>query len=379
MQMQPVQMQQVQPVYQQQVVQAPQPQQQQPQQYNQNNEIFKNVGGPNFAILPRVEEFEEPCGCCSDKPRMLHGMHIVPSPGRLTMHHQAVSFAQGVMAAHANGQKTGLSSDLRPETCLWRVFQKEMFHKQEFKDKEGKILFTVDQALRCGCIRHGPLRVHGPDGETEWGRLEFGQMGWCDQLQTILCLMIARTPEIDEWPYLIAVDENGVEKMTFRHPKQEGRCLFDQRVHAGKKEKGPCAMLCGDLPNDKRIHQKHAIYGPMGESNPIGSIEVRGATGYDNLGCCKIVHGIRPELVANVSLPPGMSTKNAALATFMALYQMKDVRTVMDEDRAAGDTDGDGEVELSDITANQQQAKHESSGRLGWLRPTPGPGQQSMS
>jgi len=350
------------------VQQQPQPPPQQ-QSGNPDNEVFNALGGSSMAIIPRIGDFPKPCGCCRDPLRAVLGIHIVRSYPPDTQR-QVIQLSHQVKNMVDKGQKTPLSSDLTPETCLCQATPKRMLDDQEFKDVNDKSVFSLKRPTCCFCFAWKGVHAYSGSGES-WGTLEERGPGCCVMCKAACCLLCCRSAGREEYAYLVAVDAAGEERLTFRHPKQEGKCLFcsgSGRRAQGKSISicdiisaiicGPCrvvrAVCCPpDLPPDEPFNDAVTLYGPMGDPAAIGHIEWRGAKGYDRVCHCGSVYGIRPELMASVVLSPTLSTQDAALAALMALDKLKGANLHWNEFFKAYQT-------------------------LPWLDPAEGPSQQRM-
>jgi hypothetical protein len=263
--------------------------------------------GPRFGLIPRIYPFNEGCG----SPSLPQQIHVVPLPQAIENPLQV----KQVVAQTASLQPVFQSTIPQQTFLCFQNWTSGVLANQEFKDANSKQVWKISDE-HC-CLMKPVLKSYNAQNQ-ELGNLEWGKPPCVTQLMYCLCAIISRTPTVDEYAWLRAVDGYGKERLTFREPAKEGRCLcFDLCKTSYTVTQAGC---CANLP-DQPFYEQTQIYGPMGDPTVVGSIEVRGAYGYDTECGCAKVFGVRPEVVTQVSVNPNLSYEDTVLAVQMALQR----------------------------------------------------------
>ena len=266
---------------------------------SQGNDITSRVGS-SFAVIPNVFAFTDACGA----PPLPQKMHIVPAPLPIDSPLAAKQISVNVTNAHA--QNPSAIQSFIPQSLCCGFGSRGLLADQTFNDATGNPMFSFKMVTPC--CQHPRVTSFGPNqqeiGHLQWNRTPCGMV-----CAMAMCACICRTATLPEHAYLSAVDAKGQEKLTFRTAAQEGKCvLFDHCCASTTHTQHGCCAVPPDMP----FLEHRTIYGPMGEGQPIGSINVRGAYGYDKACGCLREFGVRPELAVQYQLNKQLTTEDVS-------------------------------------------------------------------
>lgn len=266
-----------------------------------SNAITSRVGS-TFAVIPNVFRFK---GACCGAPPLPQKIHIVPAPHPIDTPIAAQEIAVNVTKSHA--QTSSAIQSYIPQYICCGYCSRGLTANQTFNNDKGEPMFTYE--LEQPCCKYPRLASFGPNKEPI-GHLEFRSTPCSWHLKTACCLAFCRTASFPEFPYVVAVNAKEEEKLSLRRPPVQGKCLLCSCSHFSCSTQEICC--CALLP-DVPFHKYETIYGSSGTNIHVGSVNVRGAYGYDK-ACCGMNRkfGIRPEIAIQYQMNQQLPIENVS-------------------------------------------------------------------